>query len=225
MADLKPDKAVVPFKIIVLCFLLAAGVLLQLSGWLDWRDVLQEAKKHAGTWWLASALIALKVVLYAFALPGSVLIWVVGLLYDPLPAILISIGGGAAGATAAYALSRNLSADYTARMETSRSFNFLRRHTDFATLTALRSLPNFPHSVINYGAGIIGVPLPRFILSATIGFTAKGFLYITMIHRAAEVDHPYDALDLKTLGTLVVLSLLFLAGKAIHRHGRAAKPE
>jgi uncharacterized membrane protein YdjX (TVP38/TMEM64 family) len=222
---LEPDKALVSRKVIALVLIIGAGIVMQQLGWFDWTRFLAQAQKHAHSWWLPVVLIAAKIVLYAFALPGSFLIWLSGLLYDPLPATVISMAGGVGGAAAAYAVCRRLSEEYTIRIEASRLFQFLHRHTDFAMLAALRSLPNFPHSVINYGAGIIGVPLPRFLLASTIGFAAKGYLYTTMISHAVDADHIADAIDLNTLGPLFILAALFLIGKFIQRSGRAAGPK
>jgi uncharacterized membrane protein YdjX (TVP38/TMEM64 family) len=217
------NPSVIPYRIIAIGLILAAGVMLQLLGWFDWQRFLQVAEKYARTWWLPSAIVAIKITLYAFALPGSIMIWVAGLIYAPLAATIISVIGGVAGAVAAYVLSRRLSDGFSARVSTSRLFHFMRRHTDAATLSAVRTLPNFPHSVINYGAGIIGVPLPRFIISTTIGFIAKAYLYTTIIRNAAEADHLADAIDMKTLGPLFILATLFFIGKFIHQKSGAGE--
>ena len=79
--------------------------------------------------------------------------------------------------------------------------------------------------MINYGSGILAVPLPRFLISTAAGFAAKGFIYASMIRNAADADTVAEAIDLKTLGPLLVLASLFLAGRAIQRRisGRTRK--
>jgi uncharacterized membrane protein YdjX (TVP38/TMEM64 family) len=221
---MEPDKAIIPYKTIVLGLVLITGILLQQLGWFHWQWLFQTAEKHAEAWWFPPSIIAAQIVLYTFALPGSALIWVAGLLYDPLPATMISVAGGVVGAATAYGFCRGLSADLTSRMEASRFFRFMRKHTDLATLSAVRSLPNFPHSVINYGASILGVPLPRFLISSLIGFSAKGYLYTSMISRAAEADRFSDMIGLNMVGPLFIFAALFIIGKIIQRHGRANDP-
>jgi uncharacterized membrane protein YdjX (TVP38/TMEM64 family) len=85
---------------------------------------------------------------------------------------------------------------------------------DFATLCAVRTLPSFPHSIINYSAGMLRVPLTRFALSTLIGFTAKGYVYASAIRLAATADEVGDALSARALFPLLALGVLFIAGKA-----------
>ncbi|MBR9980904.1 MAG: VTT domain-containing protein [Desulfatitalea sp.] len=211
-----------PYKIILPGLILVLGILLGQLGWFDWRLLLHRGEQYAHLWWFVPAVIATKVVLYTFALPGSTLIWVAGLLFDPIAATLIIVAGGTGGALAAYGFCRRMSADARRRLEGSRLFQFLHRHSDWATLCAIRILPNFPHSVINYGSGLLALPLPRFLISTVVGFGVKGYLYAVMIRNAATADTFADMVDLKTLGPLFVLAALFLVGKAIRRRGHMA---
>jgi uncharacterized membrane protein YdjX (TVP38/TMEM64 family) len=217
MTDLQPGKKRVPYKFILLGLLFAAGIIVQQSGWFDWRMLLEQGEEYAHAWWFVPVIIAAQVVLYTFALPGSSMIWVAGLFYEPLVATVIVVAGGVGGAAAAYGFTRRMSTEIAAKTEASVFFGFLRKHSDWATLSAMRSLPNFPHSVINYGAGILRVPLPRFFFSTVIGFTAKGYLYASMIHHAVKADSLSDVIDLKTLAPLFILAALFMLGKLIQR--------
>jgi uncharacterized membrane protein YdjX (TVP38/TMEM64 family) len=213
----KPKR---PYKIILLGLILILGILAVQLGWFDWRLFLHQGEQYAHLWWFAPAVIVAKVVLYTFALPGSTLIWVAGLFYHPIAATLIIVAGGTGGALAAYGFCQRMSADAHRRIETSRFFQFLRRHSDWATLCAIRILPNFPHSVINYGSGLLALPLPRFVISTVVGFAVKGYLYAAMIRNAATADTLAEVIDLKILGPLFILAALFLVGKAIQRRGR-----
>lgn len=216
----EPAKKKIPYKIMILGVILSTGVILHLLGWFDVRRFLAEAEAYARAWWFAPAIVVAKVALYAFALPGSMLIWVAGLFYAPLTATMVIVAGGTGGAVAAYAFTRGMSTDFAGGIESSRFFNLLRRHSDLATLCAIRTLPNFPHSVINYGAGILGVPLPRFIAATIVGFSAKGYLYASMIRRAATAEGFSDVVDLRTVGSLFIIAGLFVAGKLIQRYAR-----
>jgi uncharacterized membrane protein YdjX (TVP38/TMEM64 family) len=217
MIELRPEKKRGPYKFIMLGLLFIAGIIVHHLGWFDWHILLAQGEIYAHLWWFIPVIIAIKVLLYTFALPGSTLIWVAGLFYEPLVATAIIVAGGVGGAAAAYAFTRRMSTDVAAKIEASRFFGFLRKHTDWATLCAVRLLPNFPHSVINYGAGILRVPLPRFFFSTAIGFTAKGYLYASMIHHAAKADSLSDVIDPKTMAPLFILTALFMLGKLIQR--------
>lgn len=104
-------------------------------------------------------------------------------------------------------------------IETSRFFSFLQKHSDFATLCAIRTFPSFPHTVINYGAAVLQVPLPRFVMSTAVGFAIKGYLYASVLRRAAKANGISEAFDLKTVSILGVVAVLFIAGKAIQHYG------
>lgn len=213
----RPGRNRVPYKIIMLGLLISAGVILHLLGWFDWRRFIELGEEYAHTWWFAPAIIMVKMVLYTFALPGSVMFWVAGLFYDPIPATAVIVAGGVGGATTAYFFARSISGEDAGRVETTRLFSLMRKNTDLATLCAVRTLPNFPHTVINYGAAILNVPLPRFIISTLVGFTIKGYLYSSMIRRAATADGFSGIIDLRTIGSLLIVAALFMAGKAFQQ--------
>lgn len=219
-----PVKHKIPYKVIILAFLVSTGVVLNMLGWFDWQRFVDAGERYAGTWWFPSAVILSKVVLYTFALPGSMLVWVSGLFYDSVMATLVIVSGGTCGAIAAYLFARSLSGRDAVGVQSSRFFRFLQNNTDLATLCAIRTLPNFPHSVINYGSGILNVPLPRFIISTVVGFAIKGYLYASIIRSAATAGNLSDAVDIKAVGSLVIVASLFLIGKYVLQHYRPNGP-
>jgi uncharacterized membrane protein YdjX (TVP38/TMEM64 family) len=172
---------------------------------------------HAHRWWFPLTLVFLKFVAYTFAFPGSVFVWVAGLLYHPLEATFIIAAGGVGGGLCAYFFSRKMSLAFTRKVRDSRFFRVIENHGDFATLCAVRTLPTFPHSIINYSAGMLRVPLPSFALSTLIGFTAKGYVYASAIRLAATVDEISDALSPSAIFPLLALVALFIAGKILQR--------
>lgn len=206
-----------PHKLILLGIILVSGFILHQLGIFDWHRFLDLGGHYASRWWFPAAVILVKAFLYMFALPGSSMYWVAGLFFEPLIATPIVVAGGVSGAILAYLFSQKLSADSVERISSSRFFRVIRDHSDFPTLCAIRTLPNFPHSVINYGSGILRVPLPRFIGATIIGFAAKGFLYTSAIHHAATADYLSDAIRLETILPLIGLTVLFLAGKFLQR--------
>lgn len=206
-------------KTILLILILIAGMVVQQMGWLDWQQLYEQGKQYSRMWWFPPVIIISMVVLFAFAQPGSMLFWVAGSFYETIAATIIIVAGGAGGALAAYAVCRRLSGGFAEDIPSSRYFRFLRRHTDPAILCAVRVTPNFPHSVINYGAGILGVPVTRFLITTLLGLSIKGFLYASIARDAVTAGTLADVLDLKTIGLLFVLAALFLFGNRLLRYG------
>ncbi len=217
MQNLDKNKRKYPYKLIILGIIILTGIILHQLGIFDWYRFLEIGEKYAHTWWFPPVIVIVKAILYMFALPGSSMYWVSGLLFEPLYATTIVVIGGVGGAVLAYRFSQRMSKDSAERIQSSRFFKVIRNHSDFATLSAIRSLPNFPHSVINYGSGMLGVPMTRFLTSTVIGFTAKGYLYTSAIHHAATADDLSDVIRLQTILPLIVLTLLFVAGKLLQR--------
>jgi uncharacterized membrane protein YdjX (TVP38/TMEM64 family) len=217
MTDKKANSRRRSNKTFILIGLLIAGVLLHQLDIINWYIVLETAETYAHLWWFPPLIITLKAVLYTFALPGSAMYWIAGILYKPAWATLIIVIGGVGGAVSAYYFSRSMSEDMEERITSSRFFSFLRSHSDFANLSAARTLPNFPHSIINYGAGILNISFRTFFFSTLIGFTAKGYLYASAIHHARIADNLSDVVKLETILPLLLLTLLFIIGKLIQK--------
>lgn len=177
-----------------------------------WLQALQWIRGHSQDWWLPPALILVQVLLYMFALPGPSLLWAAAAIYPPLAATAILVAGGTLGGLAGYLLSRRLSESHLARLRESRHFQPLQRQGDFFTLCALRLTPGFPNSIINYGSGILRLPLGRFIAATVIGLCVKAFLFSNVIYHAVAASSPADMLRYEIIVPLLLLvGLLFLA--------------
>ncbi len=205
----------IPYRVIVLVVLILTAIVLEHTGVFDWHHMVQTREIHAQRWWFPPALVLLKVAFYTFAFPGSVFVWVAGLLYHPLEATLIIAAGGVGGGLCAYFFSRKMSLAFANKVRESRFFRVIENHGDFATLCTVRTLPSFPHSIINYSAGMVHIPLPRFALSTLIGFTAKGYVYASAIRLAATADEISDAFSPGAIFPLLALVALFIAGKIL----------
>ena len=179
--------------------------------------MLQWARGYAQYGWLAAALILLQIVLFMFAMPGSTLLWVMAALYPPVPATLILVTGASLGGLAGYLFARRLSTPRLAQLRGNRGFRLLREHGDFLTLCALRVTPAFPHSIINYGAGILGLPLGRFLAAAVLGLSVKTFLYSRVIHHTLGAAEPSELLWRNVVPPLILVALLLLLARLILR--------
>lgn len=214
-ADDEPRRAQL-LPLAGLLVLVCIGALLHALGVFDWRETLQWARGHAQRWWLAAALIAAQVVLFMFALPGSTVLWLVAPLYPPAVAAAILAAGGSLGGLAGYFFARRMTARQMALLRRKRLFLLLEKHADFPALLALRLLPAFPHSVINYGAGVLRLPVAAFLAAAALGLGVKSFLYASVIYPVAQAEFSEFA-RMDTVLALLGLALLVVAGRAFRR--------
>jgi uncharacterized membrane protein YdjX (TVP38/TMEM64 family) len=207
-----PRRPPIPGNLIVLLLLVLIGLILEKAGVIDWHGVRERLEPVSHQWWLPPLLAGMQAGLYALALPGSALILVTALLYTPLSATLITVAGGLAGSLAARHAARRVGDRQREQTVRSPTYRLLERHSDFFTLLLVRILPGFPHSIINYGCGLLKVEAGRFALATAIGFTIKGYLYATAIYEAGEADDPADMVRIDTLWPLLVLAGLLAAG-------------
>jgi len=199
-------------KGLLLILILVVGIVLQAVGVIDLSGVHAWLAAYAAHWWAPVLLVALMTVLYAFALPGSTLMLVAGVMYSPLWATGCTVLGGVFGGLAAYRVVRLLSREWVRRYADSPLFRIMQEHAGFLLLSALRILPGFPHSVINYSAGMLRVNRWVFIASTALGHAVKGFVYTSAMYHATHVESEADALSWQTLWPLIALSALMGAG-------------
>lgn len=209
----------------LLAALVAFGLGVHFLDLFEWRDALDWARGYAQLWWLPPALILLQVVLFMFALPGSTMLWIVAPLYAPVASTLILAAGGGAGGLAAYWFVRRLSDESLAHLRASRAYRVLERESDFLVLCALRLVPAFPNSVLNYGAGILRLPVGRFVAAAAIGLGVKAYVYSSVIHHALDAADPADLLRVEAVLPLILLALALLAARALRRRRGRSPPD
>lgn len=208
-----PSRRRFVLPIIIVLFVL--GIVAQFTGLVDAEPLLAAVRPWVGSWWLGPGLALLKAGLYALALPGSSLFWVVGAVFPPAAAVTILACGGTAGALAGYALGRGGSDGGGIIRRRPRLMTFLAGNTTFPALLAARLLPGFPHSLINFGSGLLLVPLPRFVLASILGFVGKGYVYSSTLHRAATAGFEGDYFG--AVWPLTVLALILFIANAVRR--------
>lgn len=204
-------------EILALVALAAAGLALEALDVVDWSVALDWARARAGDWRLPAAIIVCQALLYTFAQPGSILFWAAALLYAPPAATLILTAGGTAGAFGAYLLAHRLTRSGLPAAREHRLFDILERQGDFFTLCALRVVPGMPHSAINYAAGTLALPLPRFLAATALGLAVKSYLYSSAVDEASGAARPSDLLGVDVLGPLFAIALLLLLGRLAER--------
>lgn len=184
----------------------------------DW--VLETGYRLTGDPWLLAGLVVLMAILFTFALPGSLVVWLIAPFVAPWIAVPLLVAGSVAGALGGYWFAGRLGADRGPLRHHPWLVEALRRHGDFLNLMAMRTFPGFPHSVINYAAGMLRLPRVTFVLASTLGLSVKWGVYASVLYGATEAIEEGDALQPWTLVPLGVLALLLAAGGWLRRHYR-----
>ena len=201
----------------MLIVILLTGIILQKTGLLDLSGVVSVLEERAHQWWAPMILIGLMTLLFAFALPGSTLMLAAGVMYSPWAATACTVVGGLLGGVAAYYLVRSLSAEWVRAYSESSLYEVMREHAGLLMLCALRMLPGFPHSVINYSAGLLRLPLATFVASTVIGYAVKGFVYTSAVYHATHIEKEAEAFSMETLWPLIALSILLVVGMLVRK--------
>jgi uncharacterized membrane protein YdjX (TVP38/TMEM64 family) len=152
------------------------------------------------------------------------LFWIAALLYSAPVATVILTAGGSAGALGAYLFARRMTRVGAAGARGHQAFALLERQGDFLTLLALRVLPGMPHSVINYAAGILRLPLARFVPATALGLAVKSYLYSSAVEAAGGSASAADLLRLEVLGPLFAIAFLLVLGRLAQRRWRSNAP-
>lgn len=185
---------------------------MDIAGLLDPNKMLLVAREYTEHWWLVVVLILLQVILFTFALAGSLFLWIAAPLYPPEMATFILASGGTIGGVSAYLFSKRLTDDWIHKVENSRTYKTLHKQDNFFMLFALRVFPAFPHSLVNYSSGILNVKLSHFIPAAILGISIKSYIYSRVIYNATTTASIDDLLHISTYGPLIVLSVIILLG-------------
>ena len=199
-------------KISIIVLLVLIGILFQVYGVLDIQKLFVMVSGYTEHWWLIVILILLQIVLFTFALAGSLVFWVVAPLYPPLISTLIVSVGAMLGGVGAYYFSKYITDDWIKKIEKSHVYKVLHKEDNFFTLFALRVFPGFPHSLVNYSSGILQVRMTHFVAAAFLGVGIKSYIYAGIIYNLSTTATIKDLLNISTIAPLVLLSLISLAG-------------
>ncbi|WP_043516920.1 TVP38/TMEM64 family protein [Halomonas sp. BC04] len=175
----------------------------------------EEASHHPLT---IISVIAIMAITLAFGLPGSIGLWLIAPFYPPQVATPMLILGSTGGAVGAYYLAARVGEHWNPRGLTRKIMRMLEKRSDFLTQCALRVLPGFPHSVINFAAGLRRLPLRTFVVAAVVGLGIKWAVYASAIHSTLEaVGRGENAISADIVLPLVALALLLLVGAWMRR--------
>lgn len=174
----------------------------------------EEASHHPLT---VIVVILVMAVTLAIGLPGSIGLWLIAPFYPPLVATPMLIVGSVGGALGAYWVAARVGKRFSPGALTRKVMRMLARRSDFLTQCALRVMPGFPHSVVNYAAGLCRLPLVTFIAAAVAGLGIKWAVYTSAIHSTLVAVEREEALGPNVMLPLVALTLLLLVGAWIRR--------
>ncbi len=199
-------------KPILLLIVLLTGLALAFWQPLSLAELLALGREVSASPWLLATVVLAMALLFTFGLPGSLAMWLIAPFQPPLLATLLLVAGSVAGAFGAYLFSRRLRGNWQPEGLAGRVFELLERRGDWFTQTALRVLPGFPHSVVNFAGGLLLLPLLAFLLSALVGLTIKWGVYVFAVSGMVEAVESGEAIQASTLLPLFILSVLLIGG-------------
>lgn len=168
-------------------------------------------------------VMSIMAVTLAVGLPGSIGLWLIAPFYPPLIATVMLTLSSVAGAFGAYQIAARAGQRWTPGGLTLKVMQMLERRSDLMTQCALRILPGFPHSVINFAAGLRTISLKTYLLAAALGLSIKWGVYSSAIYGALEAIETEDALQFDVVLPLIALALLLLVGAWFRRRVEAAR--
>ncbi|MCC5872396.1 MAG: VTT domain-containing protein [Gammaproteobacteria bacterium] len=208
---------------------IALIVIIAIGVWVVVTDPVDRAQLIALGEWLTAhpaallGLVLLQVALFALALPGSVTVWLVAPFLGFTEAVALMVVGSVLGALAAWWVARWLGASARSRVAGHPVYRLLTEASDPFTQTALRVLPGFPHSVVNYAGGVLALPLPAFLGAALVGLTLKWMLYVSAIQALVEAGDDAGGPDAIALLPLLLLASFLIGGSWLARRFRARR--
>ncbi|TVP81741.1 VTT domain-containing protein [Thioalkalivibrio sp.] len=203
--------------VLLLLTLVAVGLVLATWHARDLTVLLEKGEQIADRPAAMVAVVVLMIVLFAFALPGSLGLWLIAPFHPPVVSVAMLLVGSVLGALGAHTVSHRLGKRWSPGASAERLVEFLSHRSDLLTQSALRVLPGFPHSFVNYAGGVLGLPRGTFLLAALLGLTVKWGVYATAVHGAVEAIETGDALQPQTVLPLFVLAALLLLGGLVRK--------
>jgi uncharacterized membrane protein YdjX (TVP38/TMEM64 family) len=196
--------------------LVAVGFYVAFSGIVDVAALLSWGDRIADQPAAIVGVVVVMAVLFTLAMPGSLCLWVVAPFHPPLVSVGILLTGSIAGSLGAYLAARWMGGDWV-RERGGTVLRLLRTRGDFLTQCMLRLLPGFPHSVVNYACGMLGLPMATFLGAAVVGLAIKWMVYASAVHGAAEALEAGDPLSTDALIPMSVLAGFLLAATLLRR--------
>lgn len=207
-----PKNNSTAWRLLAIPGLIVAG--LAIGFWQPWSiEELLEAGRQLGENPLFLVGIVLGMaILFTFGLPASLCLWLIAPFQPPWIAVPLLLAGSLLGAAGAYFLGSKIRTGWQPGQFGKRVVTLLDQRGDFLTQIALRVLPGFPHSVINFAGGILRLNLVTFLFAALFGLAVKLGVYATAVHGATEAVETGEAISPTVIVPLILLAVLLLLG-------------
>jgi len=128
--------------------------------------------------------------------------------------VIVVLGAVLAG-LAGYSVAKTIGARKIERYREHRVTRLLSQHSHFAALFTIRVVPSSPNALINYGAGLLQIPLGRFLIATALATAIKGFIYALAVHSALGALSLSDALTWESIVALFGFAALALGGRMV----------
>jgi phospholipase D1/2 len=198
----------------VVVLVCAAAVLLwrytPLAQWADPKQIAGSLDSMRDSFWAPVIVIGAFVVGGLVVFPLTLLISATALIFDPLPAIAISLAGSLANALTLYLLGRLVIRD-TVMNAFSSAVEKLRKlltNSGILAVATIRMVPIAPFTLVNLAAGAIEVRLRDYLIGTLLG-VLPGTIALTAFGRQlrAILERP----TLKNVGLLLAVVFAWIA--------------
>lgn len=208
---------------LALVALVVAGWLWARAAGLDLAALTPEdvrAFVHAWGRWSAAGAVLLMVVHSFVPLPAEIIAIASGLMFGPLAGTAVTWSGAMLGAVLSYALARWLGLAWARHLiDAQRLDRWRAAFATPSTLLVIRLMPIVSFNLINYGAGLLGVPWWRFLWT-----TALGILPLTVAFVVLGDHAMYAPWWLWTIVAVAFLALSLLLPLLRRRIARTTVP-
>ncbi|MFN0159342.1 MAG: VTT domain-containing protein [Bacteroidota bacterium] len=163
--------------------------------------------------WTPIILIASMALAWALALPASAFFFIVPVFYEPLASTFIMTIGNLIGGIIGYIFARYIGGAWIENHRDHKITRFLERNAGFFTMFAIRVAPSSPHGLINYGAGLVQMPMLTFLSAAAGACAIKAFVYASVVDAAVDATSIGDVLTWNAFAILVGCAALAMIGR------------
>lgn len=155
----------------------AAALALQFSGW-DGPEQLRTTVEEAGPWGPLLYVVGYALLVLVPS-PASVLTILGGALFGLVQGVLLAWVGAVLGALGGFAVGRRLGRPAVDRLLGGRLAQADRvlAHHGLPAVLAVRLVPLFPFTPLNYAAGLVGVPFRHYLLGSVLGILPGATAY------------------------------------------------
>jgi uncharacterized membrane protein YdjX (TVP38/TMEM64 family) len=173
--------------------------------------------------WLAPAVfVAIYICWTVLLLPGVVPTLAGGALFGVLAGSVLALAGAVAGATLAFLIARRAGRKAVTKIVEARGVrleDWLRRY-GFVALLYARLVPIVPFNVLNYAAGVVGIPTRIYLVATAIGII-PGTVAYTAVGSAAA--HPGSTPFIVSLAAVALLTAVVAALSRRRRRALAGR--